>query len=261
MALDLLLSYSLDINEVGAATLGSATLSNREGQVLFALYRQPRRTPSELAASLGLSRSAVARVLSGLQREGFIERSVDPSDRRSARLSLAESGKRRVREFEHGLEQLFVARGPGVRYLLETTGYDTLLDDGPPLTGLEAMEQVTRAGARYVEDVLGRLDPVELEGASDRFAISLLQLRGRLRPTDLGLALRLTSGGVSQLLDRLEARQLVERTSIEDGDQRGVVVTLAPDGVAAAETILDVFGAHLGDLCAALATTLRIGRT
>lgn len=260
LALDLLLSYTLDVNEVGAATLGSATVSNREGQVLLALHRRPGSTPSEVAASLGLSRSAVARLLGRLQQEGFIVRSVDPSDRRSARLSLAEAGKRRIRSFEHGLEQLFVARGPAIRYLLATTDHPANAADRPSLTALDAMEQVTSAGASYVEDVLERLHPYGLEGASDRYAVSLLHLRGSLQPTDLALELRLTSGGVSQLLDRLEAGQLIRRTSMEDGDQRAVVVTLAPDGLAAAEVILEVFGAHLHELCAALAATLLTGR-
>lgn len=258
LAMDALISYSLDLNELGAATLGPATVSNREGQVLLELHRCPDVTPSDLAGSLGLSRSAVARLLSQLRQEGFLSRSVDASDRRSVRVRLTAAGKGRIRSFEHGLERLFVARGPLIRYLLETSGYVDMPEPAAAQPALVVMERLTQAGARYVDDVRERLEPAGLQVASDRYALSLLHLRGQLRPTDLVLALRLTSGGVSQLLDRLEERGLVERMSRVSRDQRSVLVTPTPEGLVAAETILEVFDAHFAELAAALAATLRV---
>jgi len=60
----------------------------------------------------------------------------------------------------------------------------------------------------------------------------LLRRRGEphaLSPTELSRGLMLSSGGLSKLVERLEARGLVVRTP-DQNDGRGVVVALTPAG-------------------------------
>jgi DNA-binding MarR family transcriptional regulator len=60
----------------------------------------------------------------------------------------------------------------------------------------------------------------------------------RLTPSELMRASMITSGAVTQRLDRLEARGLVARTRSET-DGRGVVVALTDDGFALIDEVLE----------------------
>jgi DNA-binding MarR family transcriptional regulator len=59
-----------------------------------------------------------------------------------------------------------------------------------------------------------------------------LQLDGPTRPRTLAAAAGLSTGGMTNLLDRLVRAGLVRRGGPVDGDRRGVLVELTPDGVA-----------------------------
>jgi len=59
------------------------------------LHPGPQGTrPSELAARLGMSKQALNYLLGELERRGYLERRVDPDDRRSRRIALTERGER-----------------------------------------------------------------------------------------------------------------------------------------------------------------------
>ena len=58
-----------------------------------------------------------------------------------------------------------------------------------------------------------------------------------LTPTDLMREAYLSSGGMTQLLDRLESRALVTRGR-HPTDRRGVLVSLTPEGVRLADDVL-----------------------
>lgn len=95
--------------------------------------------------------------------------------------------------------------------------------DREPDDPATAMVQACRA----LYDAIDRLDTA----AADRVGITRNDLRalnalerGPLKPRDLGAALSLTTGAVTSLIDRLEARALVHRAP-DPGDRRGVIVT------------------------------------
>jgi DNA-binding MarR family transcriptional regulator len=59
----------------------------------------------------------------------------------------------------------------------------------------------------------------------------LTQHREGLTPGQLGARLAITSGSVTKLVDRLEARRLVKRIRKPHADRRSVTVVATPEGV------------------------------
>jgi DNA-binding MarR family transcriptional regulator len=88
----------------------------------------------------------------------------------------------------------------------------------------------------------------------DYSALRLLQLSGspyRLSPTELSEALVRSSGGMTQILDRLERAGLVARAA-DPSDRRKVIVGLTPAGLATAERANERYAAERERLLAAL---------
>lgn len=56
------------------------------------------KSPSQLAASLGVSRATVTGLLDGLEREGLVTRGASAEDGRGAVVSLTESGAQRLQD-------------------------------------------------------------------------------------------------------------------------------------------------------------------
>ena len=65
-------------------------------------------TPSELAARLGSTPSAVSKLLKGPEDQGFVYRIYDTKDRRCAFLSLTEKGEQILKEAGRYLRELTV---------------------------------------------------------------------------------------------------------------------------------------------------------
>ncbi|EME66031.1 MarR family winged helix-turn-helix transcriptional regulator [Rhodococcus sp. GXMU-t2271] len=82
------------------------TLANSTGDalptaltgVLFVLWRMGECRPSELAAELCMSQSALSRQLGELVERGMVDRHRDPDDRRAHRVSVSETGHKVLRE-------------------------------------------------------------------------------------------------------------------------------------------------------------------
>jgi DNA-binding MarR family transcriptional regulator len=112
-----------------------------------------------------------------------------------------------------------------------------------PALGTEAMALIGRIlrVARYLErDVELELDRFGLS-ISEFNALSALRRRGEphvLSPTELSRGLMLSSGGMTKLVERLEARGLVIRTR-DASDGRGVVVALTQAGRELQEAAID----------------------
>lgn len=85
-ALDYLLEQKLD--DIGIRPLA----------MLLALAQQPE-TGRRLADRFDIPKSAVSRSVAKLERDGYIERLEDPSDRRSVFLALTDEGKAFVAMF------------------------------------------------------------------------------------------------------------------------------------------------------------------
>src|SRR5215831_519444 len=117
----------------------------------------------------------------------------------------------------------------------------------PPLVRLARLSVLLEA---FQHEVLA---PFELTPA-DYGVLALLRRAGRpyeLTPSRLTSNLRRSSGGITKMVTRLEARGLVRRTPDPD-DGRGCRVRLTRAGLAAQERIFAAFLHASGDLLAPL---------
>jgi DNA-binding MarR family transcriptional regulator len=76
---------------------------------LATIERHGPMTPSEIAAIERVKRPTITRTLGCLEREGLIDRSVDPTDRRSALVSVNAAGRERLRRLR-GRKNAYLAR-------------------------------------------------------------------------------------------------------------------------------------------------------
>ncbi|TQV81287.1 MarR family transcriptional regulator [Exilibacterium tricleocarpae] len=64
--------------------------------VLNVLYHRLATTPAQVAANIGIDRSAITRLVDRLEKKGLVQRQHDGLDRRSIRLLLTERGSRLI---------------------------------------------------------------------------------------------------------------------------------------------------------------------
>lgn len=102
---------------------------------------------------------------------------------------------------------------------------------------------LNNALVRAVDRVGGSRDLIE-NGVVD--VLIRLDLYGPMRPGDVGSITGLSSGGVTKLLDRLEAESLLVRRYGEiSGDARGVEIRITRTGARMARDMADAFVTQL----------------
>jgi DNA-binding MarR family transcriptional regulator len=258
-ALVLLQRYSVDISEIAIQSLGSRDIENRDVQLILTVHHGGPLTPTESAARMAAPRSTVSRAMNRLEGAGLAVRIPSERDRRSVVIALTPKGRRRVTAFAMRLGDYFTAGEPLLKESLDLLDAPTpdhdLVGAADPVAATEAL---SRAGARYVDEVVQVLEPFGISEFSDRFTIALLHLRGSQRPTQIADELGLTPSGTSGVLTRLEEQGVITRRhDLTPGDRRAVIVELTPRGEEAVQRELDVFERHAPAIVHALALTWR----
>lgn len=254
----LLIEQTVELTRIAASTLGDDTVANRAIQVLLAVHSDAGARPSVIATRQGMARSSVARALRSLEERGLVSRTPDRADRRVMHLAITDNGRRRISSFQSELGRYFETTAPIVCQLLDALGARVLPSDGVHVSPLDAAAALAGVGAVYVDDVQNAIAPFGITHAADRQTIALLREHGGLRPSELASTLHLTTGGVSQLVNRLEGSDLVRRTHPTDGDRRTVVVTLTDRGDEASAALLDCLDRHMSAICSSLVLTTRV---
>ncbi|WP_225636624.1 MarR family winged helix-turn-helix transcriptional regulator [Streptomyces solaniscabiei] len=90
---DLILIIAREIQFQGYGDNGVHSLTPSEGMVMRHLHSQPASRPNRIAAAVGLQRTNLSSVLSGLERKGLIERHVDAGDKRSVTIEVTDLGR------------------------------------------------------------------------------------------------------------------------------------------------------------------------
>lgn len=101
--------------------------------VMNVLAHDLATTPAQVAAHIGVDRSAVTRLADRLEKKGMIARQFDGLDRRSIQLVLTDSGKRLVRHLDEAAnkhQQRFLAELPTTEYRMFKTHLQKLLRAG-----------------------------------------------------------------------------------------------------------------------------------
>jgi DNA-binding MarR family transcriptional regulator len=104
--------------------------------VLLALDESPVRTQSALAESIGADKTRIIGTLDELQNKGYIERRVDPDDRRVRLLAITESGREVKDKVQVGIQRgeerwLAVLSAEERRVLLRALQEMTRVRDSP----------------------------------------------------------------------------------------------------------------------------------
>jgi DNA-binding MarR family transcriptional regulator len=251
--------YSMDITQIAAQSLGSQDIENIDIQLVLTVHRFGPIAPTEIAQRMAAPRSTLARSLNRLDRVGLTVRIPDEADRRSVRVCLTPRGRRRVTTFATRLGDYFAEGEPMLKSAFELLGI-TVPDPDPAAMAdpIAAAEAMGAAGARYVDEAVQAWRPLGISEFSDRHTVTLLDLYGTQRPTQIADELGLTPSATSGVLSRLEHAGLVTRRhDLTPGDRRAVVVELTPRGTDAADMLLEVFARHADAVVHALALTWR----
>lgn len=87
-ALTLLIRLTWVLNGVAREMLGHGEAGNRSVQMVLLLHGSPDLSPSAAAEALGVSRSTVSHLVNRLESDGLVDRRVDPTDHRAAKIRL-----------------------------------------------------------------------------------------------------------------------------------------------------------------------------
>lgn len=247
--------YSVEITEVIDGVVGAGSSSNHEVQVLTHLFSVGPTTRRGLRELTGLSRNGVTQLVGRLDELRLVKSVQSPDDKREVLCALTRGGRHRVRQLGGTLDEFFASAAPSVMEIVE------LLTDRPVepsetdrLNPLEIAGRMGAVGAllsRRLDEDLG------VSGLRPRLALSTLAVWGTARPAQFADLLGVSSGGLTYIIDQLEADGLVHRSYGDvEHDRRAVVIALTESGRAAAKILADVLHEHADDVAGALTETL-----
>lgn len=85
--------FMLIVTAVWAEACADESLDHFEFPVLGMLLRAPETDRNGLAAIIGVDRTNIGLIIDRLEKRGFLERSVNPEDRRAQRMRVTPAGK------------------------------------------------------------------------------------------------------------------------------------------------------------------------
>lgn len=123
---------------------------------------------------------------------------------------------------------------------------------GLDVAPLEVVSRLLRAANIIQEKLDGALRDTVLSHKGDLDTLAALRRSGRpLTPSVLATMTRLTSGGMTNRLDRLEQAGLVERNP-DAHDRRSVTISLTADGASAVDAAFAASVQQQGELISGL---------
>lgn len=223
---------------------GADLVANADVLVLLHLAHGGPARPTDLQRITGLTSGGMTKLLDRLEQLGVAGRAHDvPGDRRGVAVALTAGGRRRARRILDALADALEEVRPTAKEVLG------LLADVDPPPSLPDLREVRSATSDEIVDALGLLgtrlnEVIESTLASaDSLrprALTVLCLvadEGSVRPTQVMDYAGMSSGGVTKLLDQLEARGLVTRAHGADDDRRAIVVRLTDPGAGLLERV------------------------
>ena len=218
----------------------------RDAALLATLQAAGPLSQQQLAKALDVNRTAMVKLIDGLEGRGLVERVRNPDDRRTNLLvptragteTLAELLPRMARAEAELTERLSAAEHERLNALLRA-----LIETPPPALADRTGFLISRASHRYHTRVDAELAPLGI-----RLFATLARLgEGVTFQRELADRLHVSTPVVVELVDDLEARGLVERRR-GDADRRQNALHLTPAGREALRTGLQAMAAAHEDL-------------
>jgi DNA-binding MarR family transcriptional regulator len=254
--------YLLWRSYVYARAWAAATMPHgvpvRHYEVLRALSDLEACSQQELAALLWVNRTIMVKLIDTLERDGLVERRVNPLDRRAYALKLAPAGQVVLVALSAAAERADAGLGAPLtqrerRRLLALLRAIAEPEDAPPLpTGLARHVGFLLGPAyfRVQAQVTECLRPLGLTAVlygTFRMIAALGPISQRAVAEQLGL----TGRAVLRMVDRLETGELVERRR-DPADRRSYVV----EPTARGHATLEQMGAALAEVPAQIGSAL-----
>lgn len=242
------------LHQVGYGALAS----NSDVIVLSTLYIEGPQRPNVLTRLTGLTSGGTTNLLDRLASAGLVHRDAsDVEDGRGVLVELTRRGRRSIEEVADVFASSLVAEPDAMLAMQERlAAIDLEVPSFPSsLTDVRAQLRDLMGMAdfgRCISEILGEAfdDPTP---AKSTLTLWYAAQPGGVRPGRLTELTGLSSAGVSELLERLESRQLIERTAGRPPDRRVVTVTITEVGQHQLDVALDLLAGRLGELCDRLA--------
>ena len=199
-----------------------------------------------------MTSGGVSRMLDRLAHEGFVRRTTKRAsdDGRAAPVELTTAGRRACATLDQALANAREDCRPLAKEaLIHLEAVGAVHHDGPPQGPGEVLTCLGIT-AQAIERAVG--EAVRHEAMKDLHHVVLLchaELNGGARPVSLMELMRLSSGGVTKLVDRAEKAGLVRRTlGAIHSDRRGVMVEATARGRSDLSRALHGLRPHLPEL-------------
>ncbi len=225
--------------------------------VLNHLVRNGPTRPRDLLGVTRRTRGGLSNLLDRLEAGGYISRTYGtvPGDRRGATVVLTDTGRAAATTIEglvgRTLETLNDVVVELAAALDSITEHDRGRSNTTRVGSLGPAGLLSLAGAA-MSRALHDVDPDDPTPHATALTLCCAAPPGHTRPKELIEVTALSSGGVSQLLDRLEDAGLVLRRAGQPPDRRAVTVTLTDEGRQELERRLDAIADHLALLRSAV---------
>jgi DNA-binding MarR family transcriptional regulator len=246
----LLNSLTAGLSDAIDAVAGAGFAANADVLVLMILHDGPAR-PRDLLEPSGLTSAGLSALLDRLERAGLAERTADAvEDRRGVVVTATSVGNDAAEAILATVETTYRALLPVRRLMIRLLGGTVAASEDP--SAREITERLGRLGITIGATL--RMDDFPDDPTPTKTALTLDAASSEhgTRPRELIDITRLTTGGVTLLLDRLERRSLIERLPGHHGDRRAVAVVLTAEGREALAARLDRLGTLADDIVAAL---------
>lgn len=221
--------------------------SNSEVVTLISLRLDGPMRPRAIVDLTNFTRGGVTSMLDRMETSGLIRRVRGvTSDRRGVVVELTEDGigatDRIAEAFESSVD-LSAAFLERLRQWFELGGIDPGPVPSPPARSavgwLIFVREIGHAGRAVNRVFMNIMDDDDLTPHLSYLALWLAEHEGRARPRDVSGVTGLTSGGTTELLDRLESRGLLERSYGAPHDHRAVLLTPTDEGRRRVAAVLD----------------------
>lgn len=225
--------------------------ANPEISVCLALHRAGALRPRDLQQTARLTSGGLTKLLDRLEVAGLVRRGTrgTDDDGRAVEVRLTPAGRRAVVRLRRAIE----GAHDDVRPFAKEIAHLAAACGGGPSADIEPCGELlaclARLGTTLVDSAVGAAGSSTSIEYPALLVVCLAELEHGCRPGGLMDLLDLSSGGVTKLLDRVEADGLVRREyGAVDGDRRAVVVTATPIGRRLMVHALARVATHLDEL-------------